>query len=213
MTPHESEDHLRMLVEYHKGVSAVMVDPCAVLSLFAKRDALVAENERLSRGDPDPNSTRFRGESEPWEGNGPCMDCEGRSPYWHAPNDLWQRVMDREGEFDHHDPPGLICPVCFVIRAWKKDLPEFRAWWTWTPIPPDFLPRGDFDWAIARRNEVLAERDRLREDRDWHVEQERALRNVIWTWGLKFPTGSPERGAASEALYGEHPQNYQEEEK
>ncbi len=98
---------------------------------------------------------------EPWEGNGPCMDCGGRSPYWHAPNDLWQDVMSRPGS-DPHDPGGLICPVCFIARHYAKHPDEEKVWWTLTPIPAEFLPRGDFDWAIDRRNAVLVERDRAR---------------------------------------------------
>jgi len=112
-------------------------------------------------GNGGEESVRFGPlKAEPWEGNGPCDDCAGRSPYWHAPDDLWQKVMSEPGK-DPHDPGGVICPVCFVIRAWKKELPEFASWWTWTPIPTGFLPEGDFHWAIDRRDEALEERDAL----------------------------------------------------
>ena len=124
-------------------------------------EAAEKENDRLRHGVPNPGSIRFGIEAEPWEGNGPCMDCEGRSPYWHAPSDLWQQVMGTEG--DQSYPPGFICPICFVIRAWRKGLfTDPMIWWTWTPTPSGFLPEGDFLNMRDERDAAEKERDRLR---------------------------------------------------
>ena len=38
-----------------------------------------------------------------------CTDCGGPNVVWHAPNDLWNRVMGGEG--------GILCPRCFIQRA------------------------------------------------------------------------------------------------
>lgn len=114
------------------------------------------EWKRLA-GQHDPESVRFGPiPAEQWEGNGPCQDCGGRSPYWKAPDDLWWQVMSPPGSQPSASPPGTICPVCFTIRGWKKGLfVDPMTWWTWTPIPPGFLPEGDV-W-LAWEREARAE--------------------------------------------------------
>lgn len=42
----------------------------------------------------------------------------------------------------------------------------------------------------------------VREDLAHHVAEEKRLRDVIWEWGLYCDAGSPQRTAASKALYG-----------
>lgn len=38
-----------------------------------------------------------------------CHECGALNPSWHAPNELWNRVMG--------GPNGIICPVCFQAKA------------------------------------------------------------------------------------------------
>lgn len=105
------------------------------------------EVERLRNGLPSPDSIRYGIEPEPWEGNGPCADCEGRSPYWHVPDEIWDAVM---GDVS----AGVVCPVCFTIRAWKAGIDGWDRQWWWLPSP-DFLavPNADF---IRAMDELIA---------------------------------------------------------
>jgi hypothetical protein len=148
------------------GVLRPKLQACehALAAEHAARVAAEGEVERLRHGLPRPDSIRYGIEPEPWEGDGPCQDCEGRSPMWHAPNDLWDSVMG-DGE---RMPGGVICPVCFAIRAWKKGLPKER--WYWAVLPMELIPVQDLLDAYAQRNEEIdlrvaaeGERDRLRE--------------------------------------------------
>ena len=95
---------------------------------------------------------RYGIEAEPWEGNGPCMDCEGRSPFWHAVDSLWDAVMG-DGR---RDPPGTICPVCFTIRAWAKGI---EGQWFWSNGPCEFVPLDDLIQARDEGRADVAQRD------------------------------------------------------
>ena len=57
--------------------------------------------------------------------------------------------------------------------------------------------------AEAEVAELRAAKDSLRRDRDRHREQEKRLRGLIWEFGLRFASGSPERKWSSAALYDE----------
>lgn len=54
-----------------------------------------------------------------WDGER-CHDCNKRydRTIWHAPDDLWLRIMGGEG--------GLLCPPCFDDRC--KSLGLFLIW-------------------------------------------------------------------------------------
>lgn len=67
---------------------------------------------------------------EPWEGNGPCDDCGGPSIPWHAPHELWESVMECKPGHG-----GLVCPTCFVKRAYAKGITRYI--WDLIPRPPD----------------------------------------------------------------------------
>lgn len=55
-------------------------------------------------------------------------------------------------------------------------------------------------WAeVEEQKRKLAE---MTEDRDWHRNQEKRLRDAIWEFGLTGGPGSDQRQWASEALYG-----------
>lgn len=38
-----------------------------------------------------------------------CQRCGGPNPIWHAPSDLWNRVMG--------GPNGIVCPTCFILLS------------------------------------------------------------------------------------------------
>lgn len=57
--------------------------------------------------------------NEPWEGNGPCADCGGRSICWRAPDDLWEIVAANV---------PFLCPVCFVARCWARTDLGYTTW-------------------------------------------------------------------------------------
>lgn len=135
------------------------------------RDALtglVEEIDRLRHGLPSPDSIRYGIEAEPWEGNGPCMDCQGRSPYWHALNDVWDAVMANEhSEASGATPGGVICPTCFVIRAWQKGIEGWDAQWWWGPGPATSINAiPEADW-LRLYDEINGLRDALRAGWSW----------------------------------------------
>lgn len=86
-----------------------------------------------------------------------CMDCGGFSPYWHAANDLWARVMG-DGK---PDPVGTICPTCFAVRADAKNLPESELRWIWSPEPLRMVPDSEVLDAYERRRAAEARIDTL----------------------------------------------------
>jgi hypothetical protein len=110
--------------------------------LLPALDAAEAEITRLRAVVTEPISDR-------------CMDCGGYSPYWHASNDLWDRVVG-DGE---RQPGGIICPSCFTIRANAKDLPESHLRWIWSPEPLRMVPDSEVLDAYERRRAAEAERD------------------------------------------------------
>ena len=124
------------------------------------------ELERLRNGSADPNSVRFDSViPEPWEGNGPCCDCGGRSPSWMAPNELWDAVMgseafERLGVF----PTGVICPVCFAQRAWTRGVADDGHAWVVALEPIRMVPASDVIRAYDERNAALAGITELREE-------------------------------------------------
>lgn len=89
-----------------------------------------------------------------WEGDGPCQDCGRPSPDWHASFDLWEQVMgsDQAG--------GVLCPTCFVVRAWKAGIHEGQTW-HFAPAAFDMAPVADVFRANAKRREAEAEVERL----------------------------------------------------
>jgi hypothetical protein len=164
--PDSPSEQLRALAERWREqvypISAYTQATLAELNTLANAvAALEAENERLRNGEPDRETVRFGPvEAEPWEGNGPCMDCEGRSPYWHVPNRLWDAVMG-DGE---RAPGGLICPVCFTIRAWRKAVEGWDGQWWWTPHDPGVytVPLDDFIYQGEHLHAAEADIERVR---------------------------------------------------
>ena len=59
------------------------------------------------------------------------------------------------------------------------------------------------DNQIRPEAEVRAENKRLRKEKNLHRDQEKRLRGLIWEFGLRFASGSPERKWSSAALYDE----------
>lgn len=74
-------------------------------------------------------------ESGSWEGNGPCKDCGGANIRWHAPHDLWMSVVECIG-----GGGGLLCPTCFVKRAYAKGVDRYM--WLLMPVPYNLNVEG-----------------------------------------------------------------------
>jgi hypothetical protein len=45
-----------------------------------------------------------------------CHRCGGHNPSWHAPNELWNKVMRVQGE-GSEPYAGMVCPSCFMLEA------------------------------------------------------------------------------------------------
>ena len=81
-------------------------------------------------------------EHEAWEGDGPCKDCGRASPMWRAPVPLWNAVMG-DGTEGLESAGGVICPVCFVRRAWLRKAEGWDQEWNWGCAPLDLVPAAD----------------------------------------------------------------------
>jgi hypothetical protein len=71
--------------------------------------------------------------SRSWEGDGPCKDCGGANIRWTAPYEIWDSVT---GAAPGVSTGGILCPQCFVRRAWDKGLTDVN--WSLVPIPKGF---------------------------------------------------------------------------
>lgn len=49
-----------------------------------------------------------------------CMICGKEHPVWYAPNDLWNRVIRRDGSDEH----PFLCPTCFTVLAEERGAGE-----------------------------------------------------------------------------------------
>lgn len=49
-----------------------------------------------------------------------CQICNGVNPVWHAPNELWNKVM-RGGKKGNPDKYDFVCPNCFAKEAQKLE--------------------------------------------------------------------------------------------
>jgi hypothetical protein len=65
---------------------------------------------------------------ESWEGNGPCHDCGNRNVVWTTDSATWRAVMGTET-----NEAGLLCPSCFIIRAFKSGVDG--VWTVVAPVP------------------------------------------------------------------------------
>ena len=82
--------------------------------------------------------------AEPWEGNSPCQDCGARNIIWTAPHELWESVMEcvpgiRTG--------GIICPTCFVRRAYAKGITQYV--WYLVPKPHGMDPKVPLEGRVT----------------------------------------------------------------
>ena len=82
--------------------------------------------------------------AEPWHGNGPCRDCGGPNIRWTAPPELWDSVT---GASPGVSTGGILCPACFVRRAWGMGLQ--RVNWALVPIPKGFCPKVPLDGRVV----------------------------------------------------------------
>ena len=59
------------------------------------------------------------------------------------------------GDGEHTPAPGLICPVCFTIRAWKRGVEGWDSQWNWVLPGTEFAPVTDVVDASQERNDAL----------------------------------------------------------
>jgi hypothetical protein len=85
-------------------------------------------------------------------GESECNECGGHNPIWSAENDLWNDVVG--------SPYGILCPVCFDLKAREKLFtPFYRATKDHQPLPT--AGQNAVQLGIKRPSDIVKEIDDL----------------------------------------------------
>jgi len=68
-----------------------------------------------------------------------CRRCFSPNVIWHAPNELWNRVMRKDGE-GSEPYGGIVCPTCFIRLAVMDGVDAI-----WQLQPVDYKPEEKKD--------------------------------------------------------------------